>query len=116
MLGGMSTCLSAQQLAKVASKHITQLCFANNEDLIIFQNTLDGQQFAVEKIIKRPLYNCGVLYVITRMHSVLWCGSLPFTAVAGSSVPPFTQSHFHDLMHLAQDLFSVSMSQGMEET
>lgn len=116
MLGGMSTCLSAQQLAKVASKHITQLCFANNEDLITFQNTLDGQQFAVEKIIKRPLYNCGVLYVITRMHSVLWCGSLPFTAVAGSSVPPFTQSCFHDLMHLARDLFSVSMSQGMEET
>jgi len=86
MLGGMNICLWAQQLAKVASKHITQLCFVNNKDLIIFQSSLDAQKFAVEKITKRPLYNCTVLYVITRIRAVLWCGSLPFTAIVGSSV------------------------------
>lgn len=88
MLGGTSICLCAQRLAKVTSKHITQLCFVNNEDLIIFQNTLDAEKFAVEKIIKWPLYNGGVLYGITRMPAVLRCGSLPLTAVVGSSVSP----------------------------
>lgn len=108
---GHDICLSAQQLAKVASKHVIQLCFVNNEDLIILQNTSDTQKFSVEKIVKRPLHSCGVLYVITTM---VW-----FSAIYSCCeliCLPFTQSGLHDPVHLAQDLLSVSMSQGIEET
>lgn len=86
--------LSAQQSAKVATKCVTPLYFVNNEDLIILQNTPDTQKFSVEQIVRKPLYSCGALYVITRMvwFSVIYscCGLMCLS---------FTQSGLHHPVH-----------------
>lgn len=65
MLRDISICLSAQQLAKIASKHKLSYVLFTMKIFIAFPNALKAQKFAVEKIIKVYLHNYGVLHIIT---------------------------------------------------
>lgn len=116
MLGDRSIRFAAQQLVKIATKHITWLHFDHSEDFIVFQNTLGAQKIATEKIIKEILYGVyGVLHVITRC--IQCCFVVLYNLhLLCAHLFPFTQSEFHDLVCLTQNLFNVSMSQGTEGT
>lgn len=116
MLGDMSICFAAQQLVKIASKHITWLHFDHVEDFIVFQNILGAQKIAIEKIIKEILY--GVYDVL---HVITGCIQCCFVVLCNlqllcAHLFPFTQSEFHDLVCLTQTLFNVSKSQSTQGT
>lgn len=115
MLRDISICLSAQQLAKIASKHKLSYVLFTMKILIAFPNALEAQKFAVEKIIKVYLHNYGVLHIITGFFSVVVWFFAIYSCCASAPLP-FTQSGLHDLMHLSQDLSSACMSQGTEGT